>query len=131
MPVIPPMIAWQQAGEPGFPFNGTFVNGREVLFNQPRKQKVAKFEKTVKVKTPDGMEHESIAAAQAHMKQLAAKIVGDATETDIRDAIAQAGADEDKAPAEIATLRDAIRDVYLAAWPRANTGKPRAKKAAE
>ena len=76
---------------------------------------MAKFEVTKKVRTPDGVDHDTVAAAHAHMRKLAVAIVGAAGEADLRYAVETPDTEN---PTAI-MLRDAIRDVYLMAWPRA------------
>lgn len=69
------------------------------------------FEKAVKYRTPDGVEHESAEAAKAHMRGAMYGLLGSATSADF----------EDPEP----ELRNAVREIYLLMWPRANAGKPR------
>jgi hypothetical protein len=81
------------------------------------------FEKTVKYRTPDGVEHESVDAAKTHAFALHYGVLGQAISLDFEKLVAS--------PTKYPALRDALREVYLRAFPRANTGKPRPRKAKE
>jgi hypothetical protein len=83
---------------------------------------MAKFEKSVKVRTPDGVEHDSMAAANAHMAQQNFVILGNASEIDFRALVDGGGHD---------AIRSALRDVYLQAFPRATKGRPRGPRKAK
>ena len=87
-----------------------------------------KFEKTVTVRTPDGKDHPSVAAAEAHMREKSVEILAECTLADLQAAISAKGTLEEHQKPQVAMTRAAIRDVYIAAWPRANAGKPRAPK---
>ena len=75
------------------------------------------FEKTIKYRAPDGTEHDTAEAAKAHMKAAAFGILGAATSSEFEACVTN--------PSEMIELRTALRDVFLAAWPRASKGKPR------
>lgn len=83
---------------------------------------MARYEIEKRVRTPDGAEHATIEAANAHMRALAVKIVADAGEDDLRWAIAPPEKESEPQAAARETLRDAIRDLYLQVWPRAPKG---------
>lgn len=83
-----------------------------------------KFEITKKVKTPDGVEHDSIEAARQHMWGANLDILAGASRGELEEAIAWQGETEEM-PADVLALRHALREVFLAAWPRASKGQPR------
>ena len=91
---------------------------------------MARFEKTVLIRTPDGKDHKTVKAAEAHMRTLSIGTLAEAGAMNIEHAIQAAGTAEDKLQPGVRDLRYAIRDVFLAAWPRANAGKPRKRNAA-
>jgi hypothetical protein len=63
------------------------------------------------IETPDGATHESVEAANAHMRGIFFETLGEATTVDFKDPEPE--------------LRNAVREAYLLMWPRADTGKPR------
>ena len=85
------------------------------------------FKKTVKYRTPDGVEHDTATAAKAHMLASNYGVLGQATSQDFEDAVKHPATEN----AALIAIRNAIREVYLLAWPRANVGKPRPRKATE
>ena len=85
---------------------------------------MAKFETLTKIRTPDGVEHDSREEAEAHVFALALVTLGESDEDDLKLMIDRPQ-DTSK---EVTALRDALRAVYLAAFPRANKGVKRGAK---
>lgn len=79
-----------------------------------------KLERIARVRTPDGEEHENAGAARAHMQKASCKVLGNANAGHF-ELIA-----DGETSADLQPIREALRDVFLAAWPRASKGKPRA-----
>jgi len=89
-----------------------------------------KFEIKKQIVTPDGEVHDSREAAKAHMWARNLDILASAARSDLEAAIDAATEDEGEMQPDVVELRHAIREVYLAAWPRASKGHPRKPKEA-
>ena len=75
------------------------------------------------IETDDGVTHESVDAAKKHVFKRHVIALSEAGIAEFENAIS--GTKEGDNPETTAKVRDALREVYLAAFPRANTGKPR------
>lgn len=84
-----------------------------------------KFERSVQVRTPDGVDHPNTEAARKHMFALNYGVLGNATSADFERAVNE----PESTDPVVLRLRDAHRDVFLEMWPRASKGKPRPPKA--
>ena len=82
---------------------------------------MAKYEIEKRVRTPDGVDHPSVEAADWHMKKLGIEMLGGASSHVIREVLGFT-AEKTVSAEYVAALRTAIRDVYLMAWPRAPRG---------
>jgi hypothetical protein len=80
---------------------------------------------TKTVTTADGVTHKNKEDAKKHIWGVHLTTLGEASAEDIEDAIDNPG------NPEVALLREAVREVYLRVWPRANLGVPRGKKSAD
>lgn len=83
-----------------------------------------KLERTVLVRTPDGVDHPSTEAAKKHLFGLHLGVLGNATSKDFEDAVAFPNTEN----ATLRDVREAVREVFLAMWPRASKGKSRTAK---
>lgn len=84
-----------------------------------------KLEKLLKVRTPDGKDHDTVEAARRHMWDLTLDLLGKMTRADFFAAVAAANRQDAEIDETTREHREAIRDLYLATWPRAGKGEKR------